>query len=82
MWNVITADVLLPWLLPLLPWLVVLQEGKEALVWCKSSCGNNMHKQCFDKWAASRRSSGQEVTCVYCRAPWHDAAVGAAGGQR
>jgi hypothetical protein len=39
-------------------------------VWCKSSCGNNMHKQCFDKWAAAKRGNGQPVTCVYCRAVW------------
>ncbi|RMZ79141.1 hypothetical protein DV738_g3518, partial [Chaetothyriales sp. CBS 135597] len=43
------------------------QEHNE-LVWCKTSCGNNMHKTCFDQWAASQR--GTTVKCVYCRAPW------------
>ncbi|RMD42175.1 hypothetical protein DV735_g2968, partial [Chaetothyriales sp. CBS 134920] len=43
------------------------QEHNE-LVWCKTSCGNNMHKTCFDQWAASQR--GNTVKCVYCRAPW------------
>lgn len=50
--------------------LLVLQEGAEPLVWCKSSCGNNMHKVCFDQWAKSKRNQGQQVTCVYCRAVW------------
>ncbi|GIL48480.1 hypothetical protein Vafri_4997 [Volvox africanus] len=45
----------------------------EAITFC-TSCGNNMHKDCFDRWATSKRSSGQTVTCVYCRAPWKTAA--------
>lgn len=40
----------------------------NELVWCKAACGNNMHKTCFDQWAASQR--GQQVRCVYCRTPW------------
>lgn len=40
----------------------------HELVWCKAACGNNMHKDCFEQWAASQR--GQEVRCVYCRTPW------------
>lgn len=44
-------------------------EDNNALVWCKAACGNNMHKRCFDQWAASQR--GVEVKCVYCRTAWH-----------
>lgn len=40
----------------------------NEIIWCKAACGNNMHKDCFDQWAASQR--GQEVRCVYCRQPW------------
>jgi len=40
----------------------------NELVWCKAACGNNMHKSCFDQWAASQR--GSAVKCVYCRTPW------------
>ena len=40
----------------------------NELVWCKAACGNNMHKTCFEQWAASQR--GQTVKCVYCRTPW------------
>ncbi|GLI69332.1 hypothetical protein VaNZ11_013918 [Volvox africanus] len=47
----------------------------EAITFC-TSCGNNMHKDCFERWAASKRSGGQTVTCVYCRAPWKTAAGG------
>ena len=43
-------------------------EKRNELVWCETSCGNNMHKSCFDQWAASAR--GGTVKCVYCRAPW------------
>jgi hypothetical protein len=45
-----------------------LLPDSEELVWCKAACGNNMHKTCFEQWAASQR--GQVVKCVYCRTPW------------
>ena len=45
-----------------------LDDKENTLVWCKAACGNNMHKSCFDQWAASQR--GQTVKCVYCRTPW------------
>lgn len=41
----------------------------EEIVWCHAACGNNLHKTCFDQWAASKRGSGK-VTCPYCRSPW------------
>lgn len=43
----------------------------EQTVWCRaaSGCGNNLHKECFNNWAASR-SEGWHVTCPYCRATW------------
>ncbi|KAL1985922.1 hypothetical protein VTN96DRAFT_7187 [Rasamsonia emersonii] len=40
----------------------------DEIVWCKAACGNNVHKACFDRWAASTRENG--VRCVYCRSPW------------
>jgi Ring finger domain len=43
-------------------------EENNDLVWCKAACGNNMHKSCFEQWAASRR--GSTVKCVFCRTPW------------
>ncbi|KAK5050815.1 hypothetical protein LTR84_003374 [Exophiala bonariae] len=45
-----------------------LDPDHNKLVWCKAQCGHNLHKSCFDQWAASQR--GKEVRCVYCRTPW------------
>lgn len=48
--------------------------GKEALVWCRAACGQNVHKQCFDMWATTKRQSSgygaSKVTCPYCRSDW------------
>ncbi|KAI9712634.1 MAG: hypothetical protein M1812_006814 [Candelaria pacifica] len=45
-----------------------LEADTDEIVWCKAACGNNIHKHCFEQWAASQR--GKEVKCVYCRTPW------------
>ena len=45
------------------------EPDKESIVYCKAACGNNIHKQCFGKWAASKKD-GAELTCPYCRTPW------------
>ncbi len=51
-----------------------LEENGEAIVWCRAACGQNMHKECFGMWAATRRQSGvgtrTEMTCPYCRSVW------------
>lgn len=48
-------------------------DGKpgEPVVFCKI-CGNNVHRDCFEKWSRSKRSTGGKVTCIYCRADWLD----------
>ena len=38
-------------------------EAEEDIVWCKAACGNNIHKACFERWAATTRRSA--VRCVY-----------------
>ncbi|KAH9819822.1 Ring finger domain [Teratosphaeria destructans] len=43
-------------------------ESGEAIVYCKAACGNNIHKACFEQWAATQR--GQKVTCPFCRTAW------------
>lgn len=43
-------------------------DSSETVVYCKASCGNNIHKDCFGQWAATK--TGQTVTCPFCRAPW------------
>ncbi|GJC85535.1 E3 ubiquitin-protein ligase Zswim2 [Colletotrichum liriopes] len=47
-------------------------QRKETIVWCRAACGQNMHKQCFETWAAAkRRGYGTgEVTCPFCRSIW------------
>ncbi|OIW30789.1 SWIM zinc finger protein [Coniochaeta ligniaria NRRL 30616] len=47
-------------------------EKGEALVYCRASCGQNMHKTCLEMWAATKRAQGTvaKVTCPYCRTPW------------
>ncbi|CRG85488.1 hypothetical protein PISL3812_02542 [Talaromyces islandicus] len=40
----------------------------EQIVWCKAACGNNIHKTCFNQWAAT--SGKGKVQCVYCRSEW------------
>ncbi|RAL16508.1 RING finger protein [Aspergillus homomorphus CBS 101889] len=44
------------------------EPEKEDIVWCRAACGNNIHKSCFQQWAATQQSQG--VRCVYCRSPW------------
>ncbi|KAI9801385.1 MAG: hypothetical protein M1825_003364 [Sarcosagium campestre] len=44
------------------------QPNTEEIVWCQAGCGNNIHKQCFEQWAASK--NGERPKCVYCRTPW------------
>ena len=43
-------------------------NNSEEVVYCKAACGNNVHKQCFEQWAATKKGGG--VTCPFCRTPW------------
>jgi hypothetical protein len=45
-------------------------DPNENIVWCKASCGQNFHKDCFEQWKRSK--NGGRVTCVYCRAEWQE----------
>jgi hypothetical protein len=44
-------------------------DDKEAIVYCKASCGNNVHKTCMQNWMAASRG---KATCPYCRAKWEE----------
>jgi uncharacterized Zn-finger protein len=47
-----------------------MEFGKDDKVaWCRAACGNNIHQECFDLWAQTRKGN---VTCPYCRALWQD----------
>lgn len=54
-----------------------LKGGHEAISWC-ASCGNNLHTKCCDQWVRMRHGQHQDVSCVYCRAPWVDGSKPAA----
>ncbi|KAI3318799.1 hypothetical protein HD806DRAFT_302840 [Xylariaceae sp. AK1471] len=46
-------------------------EGAEDTVYCRATCGQNMHKECFEMWAATKRQNARDaVTCPMCRSPW------------
>lgn len=44
-----------------------LEPDKDAIAYCKASCGNNVHKDCMQKWIAMSKG---KATCPYCRATW------------
>jgi uncharacterized Zn-finger protein len=45
-----------------------LDSGKETIVYCKASCGNNIHQSCMKKWISM--ATRGKATCPYCRAIW------------
>lgn len=47
-------------------------EEPEETVYCRATCGQNIHKECFDTWAATKRKSRDQVTCPMCRTPWEE----------
>ena len=47
-----------------------MDSQKEALTFCKSTCGTNFHKKCIDLWIVSKVS--EQVCCPTCRQPWID----------
>lgn len=46
------------------------EPESEEIVWCKAACGNNVHKTCFEQWAATKQGAADGVTCPFCRTPW------------
>ncbi|KAM0280797.1 hypothetical protein ACHAQH_003826 [Verticillium albo-atrum] len=43
-------------------------ESSEKIVWCRAACAQNIHRDCFETWARTKRQS--EVTCPLCRSVW------------
>jgi hypothetical protein len=37
-------------------------KEEDGLVYCKYSCGNNVHESCFKQWRDTKSDVGQEVT--------------------
>lgn len=42
----------------------------DKLVWCKNSCGNTVHRECFEAWEAQCRVGNRTANCMICRADW------------
>ncbi|KAL1612271.1 hypothetical protein SLS60_000495 [Paraconiothyrium brasiliense] len=55
------------------------EPGKEAIVYCKAACGNNVHKGCMQSWIAAKGAG--RATCPYCRAKWEDDIGGGFSGK-
>ncbi|KAI0521666.1 hypothetical protein F5B22DRAFT_546266 [Xylaria bambusicola] len=48
-------------------------EGEEDTVYCRATCGQNMHTECFQIWAATKRQHARNaITCPMCRSLWQD----------
>ncbi|CAF1124930.1 unnamed protein product [Rotaria sordida] len=43
---------------------------KNNILFCSTSCGNNMHKKCFEQWRQAKLSMNELVTCPFCRIEW------------
>lgn len=44
---------------------------EDDAVYCRATCGQNIHRACFEMWAATKRKSARDtVTCPMCRTPW------------
>ncbi|KAF2677246.1 hypothetical protein K458DRAFT_378710 [Lentithecium fluviatile CBS 122367] len=54
------------------------EPEKEAIVYCKAACGNNIHKDCMQSWMAAKAG---KATCPCCRAQWADEDIGSLRGR-
>ena len=45
-------------------------DSGEKIVYCKASCGNNIHAECFNMWKATKPRG--RVPCPFCRMPWQE----------
>lgn len=43
------------------------EPKNEEIIWCKATCGNNVHKACFEAWR--QRHSPEELCCVFWYVP-------------
>ena len=47
-----------------------MMNEKNNIIFCTRSCGNNIHKNCFEKWRQAKLSMNESVTCPFCRIEW------------
>ncbi len=41
------------------------QSPLNSLLWCKSTCGHNVHSHCFNEWAGVLRKLSATVRCTH-----------------
>jgi hypothetical protein len=54
------------------------EPAKEPIVYCKTGCGNNVHRDCMQSWMTAKAG---KATCPYCRAQWAEEDTGALRGK-
>eukprot|EP01038_Epipyxis_sp_PR26KG_P012348 gene12348-16561_t len=42
----------------------------QALTWCRSGCGNNLHAKCMLKFCQFKQTNRQDPSCPFCREVW------------
>lgn len=47
-----------------------LDAGKEDRVFCRKSCGRNIHARCMKVWADHQATLDKQLTCPLCRGLW------------
>jgi len=48
-----------------------MHPDRELIIYCKRTCGHNMHSVCFARWVQQRRQSGyNKIDCPMCRSVW------------
>jgi len=47
-----------------------LYECDEEVIFCKYSCGNNIHRDCFEMYYQKKKT---DITCLYCTKKWNEA---------
>lgn len=45
------------------------------ILFCSTSCGNNMYVICFNQWRRAKTLTAEPVTCPFCRIEWKTATV-------
>jgi hypothetical protein len=51
------------------------KNDANNILFCSTSCGNNMHTTCFNKWRRAKVLTGESVTCPFCRIEWEKETV-------
>lgn len=45
-------------------------SSEESVVWCRATCGYNIHRCCMETWATAQPPG--KATCPLCRSKWEE----------